>query len=230
MYKVIVNNYIIDLLEQIQYIRFLPTGHIAFTDKTSAHGFVGSDNITVYSLAPITMLDYKIAELVEISDEEYFKLKKLLDKGAQISSDESELIKMRNEVVNKMSILCKQNIIAGCTLDLSKGKDFHFNLTVEDQLNLMRIEQQINNGEQFFIYHATAKPCEVFSKDDMAKIIEQTKKHTLFHTTYFNTLKQYINNQTDIDVIKNIKYGIDISDTIDDPIIKSILKQGGSSI
>ena len=226
MYKVSTDTYIVDLLEKVQYVRFLPTGHIAFTDKTSAQGFIGSDGITVYSLAPYKQSGYPEGYLSKIDFKEYNKLQKLLKKGATISADETELAKVKKLLLNKMSYSCKQNIISGFTLTLSDTKSYHFKLTIEDQLNLMMIEQQIINGEQTFVYHATDYPCEIFSKEDMLQIIAQAKQHTLYHTTYFNALKQYILKQEDIKVLNELSYGTDISETISDPTIKNIIKRG----
>lgn len=229
MYKIIKNNYIIDLAENIQYIRFLPSGHIAFTDKTSAQGFLGSDNKTVYSLASFEKPGYELAFVEKISQEEFTRLQRLLALGAKITADENELTKVKNTFIEKMSLKCKQAIVSGFNLKLSDDLFYNFKLTVEDQLNLMVIENQINNGETFFIYHATSSPCKVFSKEDMQKIIQQAKKHTLFHTTYFNALKQYIQKLTDVKAVEAVKYGIDVSDTVEDDSIKMFLKQGGFS-
>ena len=62
----------------------------------------------------------------------------------------------------------------------------------------------------------------------MLKIISYFKRYTLYHTTYFNIAKQYINSLEDIDKVTSFTYGEDISETVKDKTIKKILKTGGN--
>jgi hypothetical protein len=48
MYKIIQNNKVVDVVQIPHFVRFLRSGHVAFTDKTSAQGIVGSDDKTLY--------------------------------------------------------------------------------------------------------------------------------------------------------------------------------------
>ena len=51
MFKVIYNEIVIDLIETVKWVRCLKKSkQIVNTDKSSAHGFYGSDNKTVYIL------------------------------------------------------------------------------------------------------------------------------------------------------------------------------------
>ena len=63
---------------------------------------------------------------------------------------------------------------------------------------------------------------------DMKKIIQAYRKHILYHTTYFNAVKQYINSLTDIDKINEFNYGLDISFSVKNPTLRKILEEGGS--
>lgn len=229
MYKVSSDNRIIDLLETVQYVRFLPSGHIAFTDKTSAQGFVGSDGETVYSLIDVGQPSkYSIVTLENILKEEYTILKDKLSTASYIENTDLELTSEKDRMIAKMSLSCKQNIISGFDIDFLENRKYHFELSIEDQLNLRMIKQQIYNNEQStFVYHAVGHPCEVFSKEDMLKIINQADRHILFHTTYFNVLKFYIESLTEIELVKNIEYGIDLTNVVEVPQqVKEILTQG----
>ena len=53
MYKIIQDQKVIDVVRIPRFVRFLSSGHIALTDKSSAQGIVGSDDRTVYSFKPI---------------------------------------------------------------------------------------------------------------------------------------------------------------------------------
>lgn len=51
MYKVIYKNYIIDVLTDVKYLKFIrKTGRFTRTDRTSADACYASDNKTIYML------------------------------------------------------------------------------------------------------------------------------------------------------------------------------------
>jgi len=226
MYKIIQNDKVIDLVKYPRFVSFLPSGHIAITDKTSAAGIVGSDNQTVYSFQP--RQGYSVVTIKEITLEELERLQGLLGSGQEVSADESALAAAKRDTIKRLSILCKTKITSGFSVVLSDGETYNFKLTIEDQLNLMSIEGQLNAGAETFIYHATNQPCKFFLREDMIKIISAFKRYTLYHTTYFNVAKQYINSLVDIEKINRFTYGDDVSDTVKDTAIKQILKNGGN--
>lgn len=226
MYKIIYDDKVIDVVEHARYVRFLRSGHIALTDKTTAQGIVGSDDETVYSFKDIS--GYKTVTIAEINNTELNRLKGLLSSGQEISADESALAKAKQAKISALSGICKNKIISGFSIELSDGKVDNFKLTAEDQLNLMQIENQLINGESYFVYHATNQPCRIYEKEDMQKIIRAFRKHVLYHTTYFNAAKQYVNALTDIEKVNFFSYGTDISESIEDPVLKRIIKNGGA--
>jgi hypothetical protein len=228
MYKIIQDNKVVDVVRIPRFISFLSSGHIALTDKTSATGIVGSDDKTLYSFKPIAKEGVLVASIKEVTIEEFNRLQSLLNSNQEISADENALAKAKQEIIAKLSSVCKNKIIAGFSIILSDDKEYNFKLTTEDQLNLMSIEGQLNAGASTFIYHATNQPCKFFSREDMVKIINAFKRHTLYHTTYFNAAKQYINSLVDIEKVNMFTYGTDVSEAIEDIVIKQILKNGGN--
>ena len=226
MYKIILNNKVVDVVKHPKFIKFLSNGYIALSDKSSANGIVGSDDKTLYSFCFIVGRTEPIVSIAEISENEFSRLANLLNSEAPVYAEESALTKAKHAKLNVLSEICKNKIIAGFTLNLSAGKQ-SFKLTVEDQLNLMQIENQIAAGESCFVYHATDKPCQVYSKKEMLKIVKAFRKHVLYHTTYYNAAKQYINSLTDIAKINRFEYGMDISYIISDTMLKQILNSGG---
>ena len=224
MYKIISDNRIIDVVDQPKFIRFLPTGHIALTDKANAHGIVGSDGSTLYSFMPVTGQSVTIVTIEEISETEFSRLSSLLNSE---NTEEARLAAARATYLSALSEACKNKIIEGFTLELSDGKFYNFRLTTEDQLNLILIENQLLAGDRYFVYHATNQPCKVYEKEDMARIVHAFRKHIQYHTTYYNAVKQYINSLSDINVIANFVYGTDIAEFIEDELLKQILKSGG---
>ena len=226
MYKIIQDNKVIDVVYYPRFVSFLPSGYVAITDKTSAKGIVGSDNQTLYSFQ--NRPGYKTVSIVEIASEEFERLQSLLNSGQEPSADESALAIAKRNVIRRLSNTCKAKITSGFSVVLSDGVSYSFKLTTEDQLNLMSIEGQLSTGAETFIYHATNQPCRFFSREDMTKIIATFKRYTLYHTTYFNVAKQYINSLVDVEKVNRFTYGTDVSEVVDDVVIKQILKNGGN--
>ena len=226
MYKIIQDDKVIDVVRYPRFVSFLPSGHVAITDKTSAKGIVGSDNKTLYSFH--NRPGYITVSIEEITSEELERLQGLLGSGQDISANESALAIAKREKIKQLSNICKTKITSGFSVVLSDGEPYNFKLTTEDQLNLISIEGQLNAGAETFIYHATDQPCKFFSREDMIKIISAFKRYTLYHTTYFNVAKQYINSLVDIEKVNTFTYDTDVSEVIDDKVIKQILKNGGN--
>lgn len=226
MYKIIKNNAIIDIVKTPYFVRFLPSGYIALTDKASAQGIVGSDGKTAYSFKPVDNHKIAVVRIEEITEEEFNRLQSLLNSDQELCADESVLKQVRDRILTRLSNICKNKIKDGFNIILSDNKSYHFDLTAEDQLNLLALENQLNSGATTFIYHAANQPCQVFKRADMSKIIKAFRQHILYHTTYFNVVKQYINMMTDIEKIELFAYGTDVSDVTTDPHIKQILIKG----
>ena len=224
MYKIISNNKIIDVVDQPKFIRFLPTGHVTFTDKANAQGLVGSDDVTLFSYAPVIGRTTTVASIEKISESEFSRLSDLLNSS---SPEEIKLAGARATKLEVLSSICKEKITEGFTVVLADGERYNFRLTAEDQLNLMLIENQIAAGERHFIYHATNQPCKIYEKEDMLKIMHAFRKHLQYHTTYYNVVKQYINSVTDIEAVNSFTYGTDISTFAKDDLLKQILRSGG---
>lgn len=226
MYKIIKDNKIIDIVSYADFIRFFPNGRIDRTCKDLAEGIVGSDLQTIYSFIPITGQNYDTVSVKEISLEEFNKLSSLLNSNQEIYDNTNFVIQTRNKAIKKLSDICKNKIEAGFNIKLSDGLFYNFKLTTEDQLNLLSLENRLCSDEESFIYHATGQPCRVFAKDDLLMIIKAFRKHVLYHTTYFNTAKQYINSLDNIKRIENFTYGDNLSTFATSKVIKQIIKNG----
>jgi hypothetical protein len=224
-YKIIQNNKVIDVVQNPRFVRFLSSGHIALTDKSSAHGVIGSDTKTIYSFD--LRQGYLKVSIEKINSEEFNRLQSLLNSEQSVSANESALAEAKKSVLENLSNICRDSIIAGFSIKLSDEKLHEFKLTPEDQLNLLSIENQLNAGVKTFVYHTTNEPCRVFTRNDMERVIKVFRKHVLYHTTYFNVAKQYINSLVDIDKVNSFTYGTSITGTTKDPILRKILQDGG---
>ena len=228
MYKIIHKDRVVDVVKQPRFFKLLPTGHVALTDKSSAHGIVGSNNTTLYAFTSLKQRKLDVVTIEEIAAEEFNRLKSLLNSSKEVFADDSILANAKRDKLTQLSNICKNKIVSGFSVALSDGETYSFKLTTEDQLNLMSIEGQLNMGAETFIYHATNQPCRFFSREDMLKIINTFKRYTLYHTTYFNVAKQSINSLTSLEKVNTFTYGTDVSGSADDIVIKQILKNGGN--
>lgn len=229
MYSIIYQNKIIDVVQNPTFIKVLPSGHITFTSKTYANGIIGSDEKTVYGFEQVNHKDVKIVTINQISESEFNRLKGLLNSGKNISADYDALAAAIADAINNLSDTCNNKIVEGISVRLSDGKKHNFRFAKEDQINLLNLENQLNNStNQTFIYHETGKPCQVFSRTDMTKLIMAYRQHVLYHTTYFNVAKQYIKSLVDIDMVNTFTYGTNVSGIVREEAIKQILKNGGN--
>ena len=96
MYKVLHNNMLVDLLTEVEYIRYLPKQkRIMMTDSQSANGVMGSDHNTIYHLCgkPNTFeTELKSVEVVRISEEEFGRL------STEFAIAKQENIDLRNKM------------------------------------------------------------------------------------------------------------------------------------
>ena len=93
-FKIIYNALVIDILDSIQYVRWLKRGKkFVKTEITSAHGILASDGINIYHVEGMPefngMGNYKTVHMIQIEKEEYDKLKSQMVEGDVIYADQS---------------------------------------------------------------------------------------------------------------------------------------------
>lgn len=227
-YSIICDDKIIDIVQKPTFVKVLPSGRVAFTDKASANGIASSDGKTIYTFESVARKNTKVVIINEISENEFNRLKNLLNSNQEITADAGTLKQAIDAAIHKLSEVCHNKITEGFSVRLSDGNVHNFRLTTEDQLNLLTLESLLNSGAQTFIYHATNEPCKVFSRSEMNKVINMFKQHILYHTTYFNVAKQYIASLVNIDEVTSFTYGNTVDGVVTDKAIRQILKNGGS--
>lgn len=230
-YKILKNGKVIDVIAKPQFLRFLSSGNVLYTSAASANGILGSDNKTLYSFKSVNRRNVITVTAEKISVKEFNRLKRLLnstDASGALGSSELDIAKRTK--LTELSAACKSVILSGVTVLLADGYQHNFKLTTEDQLNLMLIENQLaDESTSAFMYHETDGACRLFSREDMVKIISAYRQHVLYHTTYFNAVKQYIKAQQDEAKVNAFKYGMEILAEVADPFVKQILLNGAVS-
>ena len=224
MFKIIYNNLVIDVVKKPKYMRYLSkSGRLVVSDKTSSHCVMGSNDKDVYLLQGVTRpegKDWKEVALKQITENEYESLFQSLASNQSICADKNELKLVRSEKIQELSLACRDAIVNGVSVLFSDNNFHTFELSVEDQLNLMAIESEIKNGAKYILYHEKNKVCELYHADDIQTLITTAQKHKTYHTTYFNILKNYISKLYDIDMIRNIQYGMDLPEEYNNKLIE----------
>jgi hypothetical protein len=228
MHKVIHNNKVIDFVKSLKYIKISKSGFVSITDRVLAQGILGSDDETVYCFEPVPGKDYLVVTIEEASSDNFETQGGTSGPTFDIIEDELVLEEARQNKIDALSAICRDKIAGGFSVKLSDKNTYVFELTTEDHLDLIILENQLASGESYFVYHAKDKSCQVYSREDMARIIKAFKAYRLYHTTYFNTAKQYIKSLTDVEAINAFTYGTSVSDFTSNPIIKQILNNGGA--
>ena len=118
-------------------------------------------------------------------------------------------IKLKEAKVNKiaeLSALCEQAIIDGVTIE-----DKHYSMALTDQLNLESLKTTIMAGAESVPYHANGESCRLYTSDDFLTIYNACAAHKISQTTYFNQLRQYVDDLTSADEVCAVSYGQELT-------------------
>lgn len=237
LYKVINDTTVLDVLDTLIYVRYQgKNGVLAVCPESKANGILSSDSIVVWHLdtLPEFPVDgYETVSIVEIDEEEYNALKDALDKNKEQDVDipvEDNYIPnmitldfLKSSKTSEMSEVCNKTIIGGFDVELSDNKTYHFDMTLEDQLNISSLETQIRFGADQVPYHASGELCRMYSAEDISKVVEVAMNFKTYHITYFNSLKNYINSMGSKEQVRDVYYGIEIPMEYQSNVLKMLL-------
>ena len=183
--------------------------------------------------------EYQLVSIVAIDKEEYdIYLKAIIDNEPieeiipqpineipeEQFNDEINQISIdfvKTSKINEMSRTCNQVIEAGFDIELG-GKVEHFSLTTQDQLNLISLSSMAANGMEAIPYHADGEVCRFYSNAEMQAIVTQATAFKIYHTTYYNALKNYINSLDTIEEIAAVTYGMPLPEEYQSDVLKSL--------
>ena len=186
-------------------------------------------------------IDYEIADVVQITQEEYEELYEMIEKDEEITPEppveptpepepEQEDVTVeyaRMLKTKEMSAVCQSIISSGIDVELSDGETHHFSLTEYDQLNLFKLEAIARSGEMAVLpYHEDDELCKYYPAIDIITIANVATEYITYHTTYFNSLKHYIKSLNTVNDITTVKYGCDIPEEYQSDVWKGIINGG----
>lgn len=236
-YKIIVNNEIIDVVFNPIFLGCQKSnGQLVRCLKEQAEGILSSDGSTAWHVegwARSPSLSLPSAIVVEITSQEYEQLKEILDNGKKANEVESKeivqpsiekltLSALLNYKINLLREECANTIIKGIDIELG-GVSKHFDLTIEDQINLIALTNSVDSGVSSVLFHAKDEPCQEYTAQEIKTVAFEANKHRVYHTTYFNNLKQFI-TLLDYNALSQVYYGMEIPEEYQTEAFKSLRK------
>lgn len=239
-YKIIQDKNCVGISNSNNFILYQPEIH-SFTAANEITGDLVEYKNKFYRglwMKPMTAditIKYTIADIIEITREEYiafqeaFKENEIIEEETEV---EPEYIKpyvepekegvdfIRQSKLSEMSYECRKAIENGIDIEV-KGEIRHFSFTTQDQLNLMSLSTMAQTSD-IIPYHADGEQCIYYTAAEINTIIAAMNKHKIYHTTYYNALKAYINSLETIEEISAITYGTPIPDEYKTEVLKVI--------
>lgn len=248
-YKILNNNKVIDVLCDLRYVRFQERNSITITTKfkEKAMGILSSDQSKIYHTKSMIefpkdkqgkyLVDFINVEIQDVGKDEYKALYKALyetDDNDEIlipetpieegDTEDNSFELIRSNKINEMNKECNKTIESGVTITLSDGVDHHFELTVEDQLNIITLKGMVDQGMTEIPYHATNEVCKFYPSEDIMLLMNASSEWKIYHVSYFNSLKNYINSMTELKELLNVEYGMEIPEEYQSDVLKALLQ------
>lgn len=129
----------------------------------------------------------------------------------------------KSALIARMSDECNAIIINGFDMILDDNEQHHFSLKTEDQLKIQALGLKAKSGETVLPYHADGEPCRFFSVQEILNLNTQMESIIEYQTTYFNSLRDYINSMETSDDLQSVEYGMPIPVEYQSKVLKVLL-------
>ena len=94
---------------------------------------------------------------------------------------------LRSEKLAEFQEACQNAIHGGVEVATSEGIK-KFSLTMQDQINLLRLQNLLDKGASAMPYHADGEAVRLWTSDDVQKILQEADRHITYHRVYFSLL------------------------------------------
>ena len=239
-YKMISDNNIVGIANSNDFITFSPVVE-SFLRSDEKRGEFISWHGNIYRdtwMQPIRFqVNYIQVEVDEITEEEYniyehaFEINDVITYERQ-EEEQAEAQPFVNPVdmesinfikeskINELSRICRLTIEHGFDLEL-RDKIHHFSLDTQDQLNLISLSAMAQT-QSLIPYHADGEECTFYTNEEINEIVETATAFKIYHTTYYNALKGYVNSLESIEEIAAIEYGSEIPEEYKSDVLKAL--------
>lgn len=238
-YKLIYDSQIIGAVTSDNFIRYQPVIECFLRGDETTGEYISYKGLLYRSpwMAPITKLeDYILVTILKITKEEYDIYVAALEQNEPILVqpeytplvdttyvDNHEIISLdlvRNAKIKEMSTACHDTIENGFDLEL-REENHHFSLDTQDQLNLMSLSTMAQT-QSLIPYHADGEEVVFYTAEEINEIVDTANAFRIYHTTYYNALKGYINALETIEEIAAIEYGTEIPEEYKTDVLKAL--------
>ena len=238
-YKIMTfENKIIGAISSSDFVRYSSIGHsyIRCTEKKGEYVVFNGITYRAAWMAPCqTDRTYIEAQVIEISEDEYQIFIDAIEHNEEIPDEKEDIPPLpeptddiqqetlefiRSSKINEMSYACRKTIESGIDFDI-RGETKHFSLTTQDQFNLISLSAMAQSSA-VIPYHADGEACIYYTAEEINQIIAAVNSHKIYHTTYYNALKAYINSLETIEEISSVTYGMPIPDEYKTEVLKVI--------
>lgn len=182
-------------------------------NKENAYGIAYDGKIYLFDevmLFPVSVDEYNlIIAAKQAAEEEGGDLDIPVTDGAE-NVDTTTLDYVRETKLKELSAACNAAIEYGVDVTLSDGESHHFSLTTQDQLNLLTLSSMATAGQTNIPYHADGELCKFYSAEDILTVVGAAMSLVTYHTSYYNSLKAYVQTLADVASVAAIEYGIEI--------------------
>ena len=234
-------NEIVDALSVLQFVKWDNRAKMVVNCRdtdSDRMGLLSYDASTIWHIygTPEFPVErgYITTTYTEINKEEFDIIRKAIDDGKEIEpepdpepepEDDSSVAFVKAAKIREMKNTCENLIYAGIDVTLSDEESHHFSLTDHDQLDIFKLEMIARSGEQEFLpYHEDGELCKFYPAQDIITIADCATNFIMYHTTYFNGLKAYINSLRSLNTVARVVYGMDIPEKYQSDVWKEINK------
>lgn len=129
-------------------------------------------------------------------------------------SEAEQMEAMRTEKLKEVSDACEAAITSGIDVEFKDGRQEHFSLEVPDQSNIDGVFNAVVLGATAYPYHADGEQCKLYSASDIVTLYVAKQTYITKQTTYNNALRQWVRQETSLEVLKGISYGVELPDDL----------------
>lgn len=231
MYKLISGNVIVDVAAELVYVVYKYDAIRYCVGGERPQGILTGEGAHLWRLegAPPLPGEEGIVHVEAITEEEYEDLHSRLhpDTGEEPEQVVDEELSLTAEYakaakIDEMRRSCEEAIIHGVDVTYD-GVTRHYSLELTDQLNILALQDAIEQGAQQIPYHGDDEPCRYYSQEEFLAVVAAANAHKTFHTTYFNSLKAYIEHIETLEELDEITYGVSVPDEYQSDVLKGLL-------
>ena len=170
----------------------------------------------------LTLVEAKKKDITEVPEKFRQEIADILG----ISLEEITLEQAKEQKIAALSEECNAIIENGTDVELSTGTE-HFTFTLYDQSNIDSLfNTAVYSKMDGIPYHSSNGSCKLYSNLDIARIYCAKESHKLYHITYFNALRDMIQQTyTEIDKVQAFSYGDELTGEYLEKLM-NIMEQG----